>query len=300
MPKLKAPLRAVEACEDQSTTAYVTRKEALERGLKRYFTGKACPHGHVEERYVCDTKCVGCSREKALTYYTANRETELVRLAAMRAAERAGRPLSAKAKMDACRSEAREKGLKRFFTGDPCKRGHVSERYVSSAGCVECHLTYNKARNSTPEGKALRAEWTAARNATPEWKAYQEAYYIDNKAAARATHLKNTFGITMAYYDFLLANQGGVCAHCREPETMVRSGKVSRLAVDHCHDTGAVRGLLCTKCNTALGNIGDTVESLREATRYLTGESLPHPPAMPPRPPSTPRYEPPNPHVRAT
>lgn len=50
----------------------VTRKEAKALGLKRYFTGKACIHGHVTERYVSDVKCVECNRQDAVNWRAAN------------------------------------------------------------------------------------------------------------------------------------------------------------------------------------------------------------------------------------
>ena len=69
--------------------------------------------------------------------------------------------------------------------------------------------------------------------------------------------------ITPAEYKSLLAKQGGVCAICqRRPKTI-------KLAVDHDHLTGKVRGLLCGNCNTSLGKLGDTEETLAVACRYL-------------------------------
>lgn len=56
--------------------------------------------------------------------------------------------------------------------------------------------------------------------------------------------------------------------HAGEPCEMCQ-GKTAKMAIDHCHDTGAVRGLLCGNCNTGLGLLGDTVESLERAIKYL-------------------------------
>jgi hypothetical protein len=81
-------------------------------------------------------------------------------------------------------------------------------------------------------------------------------YHVGRLEDAREERLRRHFGITPAFYDWLLAAQGGVCAACRKPETGIvrRSGKVRALAVDHGHDdASAVRGLLCFRCNTEEG-----------------------------------------------
>ncbi len=63
------------------------------------------------------------------------------------------------------------------------------------------------------------------------------------------------FGITYERYVEMLATQGGGCAICRRAEFSIdgQSGKVRSLAIDHCHESGAVRGLLCSSCNRAIG-----------------------------------------------
>jgi len=64
--------------------------------------------------------------------------------------------------------------------------------------------------------------------------------------------------------------QGGVCAVCRLPETqMSRNGVVKSLSVDHNHDTGDVRALLCQTCNTGIGNLKDNPELMRRAAEYI-------------------------------
>ena len=74
------------------------------------------------------------------------------------------------------------------------------------------------------------------------------------------------YGITLEQYNAMLAAQGGVCALCKMPG---RFGKYDKLDVDHCHETGRVRGLLCITCNHALGILGDNVEALEKAIKYL-------------------------------
>ena len=98
------------------------------------------------------------------------------------------------------------------------------------------------------------------RQAAATWKAKNPE---KAKASSRNTKLKKAFNITHEDYLVLLANQGGVCAICKQEE-------LSRhLAVDHCHTTGQVRGLLCTKCNNGLGNFNDSPELLQQAIGYL-------------------------------
>lgn len=82
--------------------------------------------------------------------------------------------------------------------------------------------------------------------------------------------LKKSFGIDLAEYQRMFVEQKGCCATCDKPETgKDNNGRVKWLAVDHDHENGAVRGLLCENCNKALGLIGDNVATLRAAIRYL-------------------------------
>ncbi|TAL42572.1 MAG: hypothetical protein EPN91_07960 [Salinibacterium sp.] len=78
------------------------------------------------------------------------------------------------------------------------------------------------------------------------------------------------YGLTDAGYDQLLAAQGGVCAICRKAETARnRQGRIRPLAVDHDHDTGDVRGLLCANCNVGIGYFDDEPERLQAGATYL-------------------------------
>jgi len=93
-----------------------------------------------------------------------------------------------------------------------------------------------------------------------------------NPDADAEKRLKRVFGITLAEYNELFEAQGGVCALCKKSESTKRMKKGEgreRLAVDHCHDTGRVRGLLCFKCNTAIGALGDTEEAAQNVVDYL-------------------------------
>lgn len=84
----------------------------------------------------------------------------------------------------------------------------------------------------------------------------------------RATLSK--YGLSVEGYNELLESQNGVCAICQQPETFSIRGTVCELAVDHDHQTGKVRGLLCQHCNTAIGKFKEDPTLIRAAIDYLT------------------------------
>lgn len=105
------------------------------------------------------------------------------------------------------------------------------------------------------------------RKERPERQSYESGYYLRNRAKylkqARAGRLR-MYGLTQEDYDRKLGEQGGVCAICaREPE----AGK--NLCVDHDHETGKARSLLCRRCNTAIGQLNDDPTLLEKAAEYL-------------------------------
>src|ERR1700746_492698 len=91
-----------------------------------------------------------------------------------------------------------------------------------------------------------------------------------NHASRRAIRLKGRYGITVEEYDRRLAQQGGRCAICRKCPDEAKRPKhwAGVFCVDHDHDTGAVRGLLCNDCNLVVGR-AHTADILRAAIEYL-------------------------------
>lgn len=87
------------------------------------------------------------------------------------------------------------------------------------------------------------------------------------KAMLRRHNLKRYYGLTPEGYQELLDRQGGGCAIC------TGDNGDHHLAVDHCHKTGQVRGLLCDNCNQALGKLKDSPTLLRAAIAYLEEKS---------------------------
>lgn len=77
--------------------------------------------------------------------------------------------------------------------------------------------------------------------------------------------MRRAYGLEPSDFSDLLAKQNGVCAICGGQP----NGPGKRLHVDHCHTSKAVRGLLCAKCNTALGLLDDNPDRLEAAAAYL-------------------------------
>ena len=108
---------------------------------------------------------------------------------------------------------------------------------------------------------SAKKEWQK-RN-PPEMLRLKRLNATRDKAKHRDSYLRLKYKITLSRYDELLRSQKNRCAICRQrPEKR-------RLAVDHDHATGAVRGLLCDNCNTMLGFAKDTTDILLRAVRYL-------------------------------
>jgi hypothetical protein len=105
-----------------------------------------------------------------------------------------------------------------------------------------------------------------------------------NPKVTKGYHLKRVYKITLAEYQDLFKIQGGVCAICHNPETIVdaKNGLLRDLAVDHNHKTGRVRGLLCRRCNQAIGLLNEDKDLLQQMIDYLS--SIDSEPATSPLP----------------
>lgn len=106
--------------------------------------------------------------------------------------------------------------------------------------CKSCHREYQRAWRRRPEYRA--------------------------KKLGRKYRMKHLYNLTEAQFEAMEAAQGGKCAVCK---TATGTKGKDKLVVDHCHDTGAVRGLLCDTCNRALGFFRDSTETLQSAIDYI-------------------------------
>lgn len=96
------------------------------------------------------------------------------------------------------------------------------------------------------------------------------AVRAEDPARKRDNRMRRQFGIGAAEFDAIVTRQGGGCAICR---ARVGDSAGRRLHVDHCHKTGAVRGILCSACNLGLGKFRDDPELLQRAVDYLAQQN---------------------------
>jgi hypothetical protein len=122
-----------------------------------------------------------------------------------------------------------------------------------------CKLCWNA--RTTAYKKANRQRMNAARRESRKRQTLRGSKW------ALEDMLRARYGITVADLDALTAKQEGLCALCGEPP---KFGK--RLHIDHSHETGRVRGLLCLQCNAGLGQLRDDPALLRRAIAYLEHE----------------------------
>lgn len=107
-------------------------------------------------------------------------------------------------------------------------------------------------------------EYSARPEANAKKRALQRELYYRNEPVRRSSVIKATYGIDIARFNQMVSEQGGVCAVCGGVQSDGR-----RLAIDHCHKTGVIRGLLCSPCNTSIGHAKDNPERLRALADYL-------------------------------
>jgi hypothetical protein len=121
-------------------------------------------------------------------------------------------------------------------------------RFKKRADCKECHKT------SMREWREKNRERIRESN---------RIYTRDNPDIWRKRDLRRAYGISLEQYQEMVERQGGLCAICGG-----LPGKLA-LAVDHNHETGQVRDLLCPRCNVGMGMLLDDPDLLRAAAAYL-------------------------------
>jgi len=112
--------------------------------------------------------------------------------------------------------------------------------------------------------KSCFSAWKKEYYQRPEVKVKERQHFLKG-------YFKRAYGITLDQYEEMLLKQNGCCAICKNKESRVnpKSKKVQPLSVDHCHQTGKVRGLLCSQCNLILGKFNDNILLFQACIDYL-------------------------------
>lgn len=128
------------------------------------------------------------------------------------------------------------------------------------------HKEYNKIWKSLNKDKVAGWQKAYQLNNKEKLRAYWNKYHKDRREHFRELDVKRKYGIDAQDYRKLFENQKGKCAICGNEE----SKGAYVLSVDHDHETKEIRGLLCNDCNRGIGLLGDDVERLKVAVKYLS------------------------------
>jgi hypothetical protein len=184
---------------------------------------------------------------------------------------------------------ARELGEIYYFTGKRCTKGHLSPRYASSGNCVQCiadvrgktEINY-KGRSSKRSKENQFAAMQAVTHGFTEYQAtepcpqgHYRRYVTTNNCIdcndikrqqrsekARWARIKKEYGLSASDVFEMLGSQRSACLICG---VSIASG----YHIDHCHSSGKVRGLLCSKCNQAIGLFDEDQNRLQKAANYI-------------------------------
>lgn len=158
-------------------------------------------------------------------------------------------------KLPLTRKEAQENGSLFYLTDKPCKHGHYSKRYTSNKACFEC----------------LKAKWDEGNVKKRE---RNRANWLGYMLKKKNKHYQTLYGISFTEVRNIAMAQNYKCAICSYKERFMheddwmKKGFLGDLHLDHCHETGNIRGLLCKKCNMALGVLHNQ-RILNKAKDYL-------------------------------
>lgn len=126
--------------------------------------------------------------------------------------------------------------------------------------CKKCDIQKNKQyRAENKEKIKEKNKQYYAKNAE-KLNENKKQYRAENPEKIKDGKLRYKYGITLEKYNVMSQEQGNACLICKQEK---------KLVVDHCHDTGIVRGLLCSECNTAIGLLKETTEYFVNAIEYL-------------------------------
>lgn len=190
--------------------------------------------------------------------------------------------------------QARSLGEMYYYTGKPCRNGHLSLKYASSGNCAKCieerrgtveiNLRGKSSKRSEENQRlaeqALACGMTTYKPSSPCKHGHLERYVgtnncvacndiaqIKRRQSSRWSRIKKEYGLTRECYAQMLHGQRSLCAIC---STELNDKNTH---IDHCHATGKVRALLCSRCNQAIGLLDESEERLTAAVEYIRGHN---------------------------
>ncbi len=137
----------------------------------------------------------------------------------------------------------------------------MSVRYQTKKDHI---LNNQKVYLSNPEVQEKRKKYYIEKS--EQQKAYHEKYYKKISSKKRSYNRYKKYGISQIEYDKMFIDQDGKCLGC----TKHQSELTRELCVDHCHKSGKIRGLLCYKCNLAIGFVEDDIDTMNNLIKYLS------------------------------
>lgn len=160
-------------------------------------------------------------------------------------------------------TNSNSRAYRRLDPFEPCPVCGDSSNRNGRNQCKICTRAAQSIYRLSPQRRALQKK----RNSSPEAKAKLALYRKTEKGKSRKweSAIRLRYGITAKIYETMLAEQGGVCAVCKSPSSGRKSPKFH---IDHDHDSGALRGLLCNTCNNGMG-LTDSPDLLLAKVAYL-------------------------------
>jgi hypothetical protein len=174
--------------------------------------------------------------------------------------------------MNTPEQKARQRDRQKAWRATRTPEQKAATKAFNAAAAREARLTWTPEKKAALEAKnrewreahrdevrAQRKSWREAHK--EERNAYAKTYYVTHRAEQKANMRKYLYDLTPDQYATAVAAQGGLCAFdgCSRPA----------IHVDHDHDSGEFRGLLCGQHNMGLGLLGDTLAGLRAGVTYL-------------------------------
>lgn len=144
-----------------------------------------------------------------------------------------------------------------------CAAEYYRRSQEAKGKTVRVKVPVPRGHKRCPQGEEIKphSQWERNKTSSDGWASYCRDCRV---ARNRVSYFQRKYGLTPTELDAMVAEQQGICCICL-------TGPAEH--VDHCHETGRVRGVLCFNCNSAIGKLGDDPDVIRRAIAYLEGNA---------------------------